>query len=99
MSRGGVDGNSLTAVLPIPMRYHAAQFRAARAATKLGTREVASGAAMSMRTLFEIEQPDKLKVPKDNEAAEMRLVEFYESQGITFLPNAAQGVGIRVKVT
>jgi transcriptional regulator with XRE-family HTH domain len=82
---------------PERMQYHAAQFRAARAALGLGTREVAAAAHMSFRTISEIEQPSAAK-KEPSEDAVARLVEFYERQGVTFLPAAAQGVGIRIKV-
>src|SRR5262245_61965130 len=78
------------------MRYHSAQFRAARAALDLGAREVAAAAKMSFRTLSEIEQPDAVKNgPSD--AAVARLVEFYESLGVTFLSGSSQGIGIRFR--
>ncbi|MEI9901011.1 MAG: hypothetical protein WDN31_13720 [Hyphomicrobium sp.] len=63
------------------------------------TKDVAAGARMSQRTLNEIEQSDEPAAVPPSEAAVQRLVGFYEEEGVTFLPNNAQGVGIRIKLS
>lgn len=79
------------------MKYHAAQFRAARAALGLGLREVAAELRVSFRTLSQIEQPDADKTDPTEEAL-ARIVAFYKSRGITFLAGTAQGPGIRFHI-
>lgn len=101
-SRRKIDDVPAPRVLQIPMTYHGAQFRAARAALGLKTREIAAGASMSMQTLNAIEragiiQFDGDDAPRGHEAAVLRLVAYYRRQGVTFLPNAGQGIGIRFK--
>ena len=80
------------------MRYHAGQFRAARGALLLKTKDVAAGARMSARTLNEIEQSDQDGAILPSGAAIRRLVEFYEGEGVTFLSANGQGLGVRVKL-
>jgi len=81
------------------MKYHAAQFRAARAALGLRTRSVAAELNWSLRTLDEIEHADSHNARQPSNAAVTKLVAFYEGLGVTFLANTAQGVGIRLKTT
>lgn len=79
------------------MKYHAAQFRAARAALGLRTRNVAAELNWSLRTLDELEHADDEGPRQPSDAAVAKLVAFYEGLGVTFLANNAQGVGIRLK--
>jgi hypothetical protein len=80
------------------MRHQAAQFRAARAALLLKTKDIAAAARMSPRTLNEIEQADQKGAVPPAEAAVLRLTEFYRRQGVTFLPSKGQGFGVRFNV-
>jgi transcriptional regulator with XRE-family HTH domain len=80
------------------MKYPAALFRAARAALRLETREVAAEIRASLRTIAEIEHADRGGARQPSDAAAARLIEFYEQRGVTFLANSAQGPGIRLKL-
>ena len=84
------------------MTYYGAQFRAARAALGRKTREIAAETSMSMQTLNAIESAGPIRfegadAPRGQEAAVLRLVAYYRRQGVTFLPNSGQGVGIRFR--
>lgn len=80
------------------MKYHADQFRAARAGLRLETRDIADKMKWSLRTVAEIEHADKRKLRPPSDAAIAQLVEFYEQHGVTFLPGAAgRGFGVRFR--
>src|SRR6478736_4485385 len=83
-----------------PMRYHGCQFRMARAATDLSTREICERAAMSMRTLGSVEAADEIQygVKQAGRFSEMtiaKLVAVFEELGVSFLPATRSGPGIR----
>jgi transcriptional regulator with XRE-family HTH domain len=72
--------------------YNGTQFRMARAALGLKTREIAAGARMSMATLNTLEQCGAIA---DDVPAALRLAAFYVERGITFLAKVEQGPGVR----
>lgn len=94
---GTIDRRCNEAVSKIPMKYYAAQFRAARAALRLDTRTIAAELNWSLRTVGEIEHSDEEGARAPREAAFGKLAAFYERRGVTFLANTAQGIGIRLR--
>lgn len=86
------------------MRYHGAQFRMARAATGLSTREVCRRAGMSMRTLQNIEQAAWLSYGQKKaehfapETVE-KLLRVYDDAGVIFLHRSAGAIGIRYRAS
>ena len=84
------------------MIYYGVQFRMARAATRLGVRDVCAGAHMSARTLAQIEAADEIEygVKQEGcfeETTISKLVSFYRAHGITFAAPLASGPGISYK--
>lgn len=88
------------------MAYFGAQFRMARAATRLGVRDVCSGARMSPRTLGLIEAADEIEygVKQEGRFEEItiaKLVAFYLRHGVTFVAvdpsSQRKGPGVRYK--
>ena len=82
------------------MRYHGCQFRMARAATGLSTREICDRAAMSMSTLGRIEEAAEMdygvkQAGRFSEETIAKLVAVFERVGVSFLPPNRHGPGIR----
>jgi len=85
------------------MSYHGAQFRMARAATRMSVREICAAAHMSARTVALIESGDEIEYGvrqsgKFEEETIAKLVEFYRRHGVTFVPASAsrRGPGVHV---
>lgn len=86
----------------MPMAYFGVQFRMARAATRLGVREVCAGARMSPRTLGLIEAADEIEygVKQEGcfeEGTIEKLVRFYRGHGVTFVAQGASGPGVHYR--
>lgn len=84
------------------MIYYGVQFRMARAATRLGVRDVCAGAHMSARTLALIEAADEIEygVKQEGcfeEGTIAKLVSFYRAHGVTFVATSASGPGVWYK--
>jgi hypothetical protein len=82
------------------MRYCGHQFRMARAATSMSTREICELASMSMRTLANIEAAGEIEYGTKQagrfaEETIAKLVELYEGRGVAFLPASRNGAGAR----
>jgi hypothetical protein len=82
------------------MTYFGHQFRMARAATRLQTREVCAEAEMSLRTLFNVEAADAIEYGtkqrgKFDQATIAKLVRLYQGHGVAFLSASRGGAGIR----
>jgi hypothetical protein len=74
----------------------------ARAATRLGVRDVCAGAHMSARTLGLIEGADAIEYGvkqegRFEEGTISKLVGFYRAQGVTFAAPTAGGPGVLYK--
>ena len=89
--------------------YYGVQFLAARAALGVELAEVRRAVQMGMTTLKKIERSDVVQVVERargrnagglvERAGFERLVAYYETQGIEFLPaRGAKGPGIRINV-
>lgn len=81
------------------MTYYGVQFRMARAATRLGVRDVCAGAHMSARTLGLVEAADEIEygVKQEGcfeEGTIAKLVSFYRAHGVTFAASPGSGPGI-----
>jgi hypothetical protein len=90
----------------VHMAYFGVQFRMARAATRLGVRDVCAGARMSPRTLGLIEVADEIEYGVKQEgrfekATVAKLVTFYRGCGVTFVtvdpPTQCRGPGVHYK--
>ena len=82
------------------MRYCGHQFRMARAATNLSTREICELASMSMRTLANIEAAGEIEygtkqAGRFSTETVAKLVRLFEVRGVVFLPPNRHGAGIR----
>lgn len=89
-------------VTVLPMAYFGVQFRMARAATRLGVRDVCAGARMSARTLGLIEAADEIEygVKQEGcfeEGTIEKLIDFYRGHGVTFTTSTAGVPGASYK--